>query len=139
MRRAGSHRRCRAGPAGPRWPAAGPPWRRTPMRTQDAIVGAGQAGLLLTHLLAQTGVDGLEGCSDAATPEVSDAVYSRASLVACLVFLAAAAPSGLELIYAHHERGFALHSLRPPALTRLYLQCGPDEAMEAWSDARIWE
>ena len=44
-----------------------------------------------------------------------------------------------ELIYASHERGFALHSMRSPELTRLYLQCAPDEDIANWPDERIWE
>jgi p-hydroxybenzoate 3-monooxygenase len=43
-----------------------------------------------------------------------------------------------ELIYAGHERGFALFSMRSPTLSRLYLQCGPDEDGSAWPDERIW-
>ena len=42
-------------------------------------------------------------------------------------------------MYAHHERGFALLSLRTPELSRLYLQCRPDEDLAAWPDDRIWE
>ena len=49
------------------------------------------------------------------------------------------APSTEELIYAFHERGFALHSLRSPTLTRLYLQVGPDEQIDDWPDDRIWQ
>ncbi len=49
------------------------------------------------------------------------------------------APSTEELIYAFHERGFALHSLRSPTLTRLYLQVGPDEQIGDWPDDRIWQ
>ena len=49
------------------------------------------------------------------------------------------APSSEELIYAHHERGFALLSMRSPELSRLYLQCSPDEDLAAWPDERIWE
>ena len=43
-----------------------------------------------------------------------------------------------ELIYAYHERGFALHSMRSPRITRLYLQVAPDEDIAAWPDERIW-
>jgi p-hydroxybenzoate 3-monooxygenase len=43
------------------------------------------------------------------------------------------------LIYAYHERGFALHSMRSPEITRLYLQCAPDEDLGKWPDERIWE
>jgi p-hydroxybenzoate 3-monooxygenase len=48
------------------------------------------------------------------------------------------APSTDELIYAFHERGFALHSLRSPTLTRLYLQVDPGEDIADWPDDRIW-
>src|SRR5262249_35018738 len=44
-----------------------------------------------------------------------------------------------ELIYVRHERGFALHSMRSPSITRLYLQVAPDEDLAAWPDGRIWE
>ena len=43
-----------------------------------------------------------------------------------------------ELIYANHERGFALYSMRSPTVTRLYLQVPADERIEDWSDDRIW-
>jgi len=55
-----------------------------------------------------------------------------------LGILAAVAPSTEELIYAHHPRGFALHSLRSPEISRLYLQVDPDESIDAWPDDRIW-
>ena len=41
-------------------------------------------------------------------------------------------------MYASHEDGFALHSMRSPEVTRQYLQVAPDEDMEAWPDQRIW-
>ena len=47
-------------------------------------------------------------------------------------------PSTDELIYAYSERGFALHSLRSPELSRLYVQCDPDDELETWPDERIW-
>ena len=56
-----------------------------------------------------------------------------------LGILAAVAPSSDELVYAHHERGFALLSLRSSELSRLYVQCRPDEDIEEWPDGRIWE
>ena len=49
------------------------------------------------------------------------------------------APSTAELIYARHERGFALHSLRSPTISRLYIQVDPSEDIEDWPDDRIWE
>lgn len=42
--------------------------------------------------------------------------------------------SRAELLYMHHERGFALYSMRSPRITRLYLQCRPDEDIREWSD-----
>ena len=53
--------------------------------------------------------------------------------------IAAVGPSSDELVYAHHERGFALLSMRSPELSRLYLQCAPDEDLGAWPDERVWE
>ena len=52
--------------------------------------------------------------------------------------LAKAPPSADELIYAHHERGFALVSTRSPSVQRLYFQCDPNDKVENWSDDRIW-
>ena len=56
-----------------------------------------------------------------------------------LGILAAVAPSSDELVYAHSPRGFALLSLRNPELSRLYIQCRPDEDLGEWPDDRIWE
>ena len=52
--------------------------------------------------------------------------------------LAAVAPSANELVYARHERGFALHSLRSPTVSRLYLQVDPGTEVSDWPDDRIW-
>ncbi len=65
-------------------------------------------------------------------------VFERAYPFAWLGILAEAAPSHEELIYAYHERGFALFSMRSPAITRLYLQVAPDEDIAQWSDDRVW-
>jgi p-hydroxybenzoate 3-monooxygenase len=58
---------------------------------------------------------------------------------AWLGILARVPPSTDELIYCNHERGFALHSLRSPELSRLYLQVDPDDDVEEWPDERIWD
>ena len=58
-------------------------------------------------------------------------MFERVYPFAWLGILAEVAPSSDELIYANHERGFALHSMRSPHLTRLYLQCAPDEEIDA--------
>ena len=82
------------------------------------------------------GCDGFHGISRAAVPGVE--VYQRDYPFAWLGILAAAAPTIDELIYAHHERGFALYSMRSPEITRMYLQVAPDEDPDAWPDDRIW-
>jgi p-hydroxybenzoate 3-monooxygenase len=56
-----------------------------------------------------------------------------------LGILAHAAPSSEELIYAYHERGFALHSLRSPTVSRLYIQVDNEDKIENWSDEQIWD
>jgi p-hydroxybenzoate 3-monooxygenase len=66
-------------------------------------------------------------------------VYERLFPFAWLGILAAAPPSSQELIYCYHERGFSLHSMRSPEVTRLYLQCAPDEDLAQWPDEKIWE
>jgi p-hydroxybenzoate 3-monooxygenase len=85
------------------------------------------------------GCDGFHGvCRDSIPPGVLT-VFEREYPFAWLGILAEAPPSNEELIYAHHERGFALHSMRSPTLTRLYLQVTPDEDLAEWPDARVWE
>ena len=85
------------------------------------------------------GCDGFHGVCRPSIPAGVLSFYERVYPFAWLGVLAEAAPSSRELIYANHRRGFALHSMRSPALTRLYLQCAPDEKLEDWPDARIWE
>ena len=85
------------------------------------------------------GCDGFHGVCRAAIPDGVLRETSREYPFGWLGILAEAAPSNEELIYAHHERGFALLSMRSPQLTRLYLQCRPDEPLEEWPDERIWE
>jgi p-hydroxybenzoate 3-monooxygenase len=84
------------------------------------------------------GCDGFHGASRASIPADVLRTYERVYPFAWLGILADAAPSKDELVYAHHERGFALFSMRSPQVTRLYLQCRPDEDLTQWSDARVW-
>ena len=84
------------------------------------------------------GCDGFHGISRGAFPEGALSVYERGYPFAWLGILAEAAPSQEELVYMHHQRGFALYSMRSPRITRLYLQCAPDEDIAQWSDDRIW-
>lgn len=86
-------------------------------------------------------IAGCDGFHGVCRPAIESAltVYERVFPFAWLGILAAAAPSSDELIYCYHERGFALHSMRTPEITRLYLQCAPDEDLAQWPDAKIWE
>jgi p-hydroxybenzoate 3-monooxygenase len=65
--------------------------------------------------------------------------YEHTYPVAWLGILAEAPPSLDELVYTYHDRGFALYSMRTPQVTRLYLQCAPDEDLAEWPDERIWD
>jgi p-hydroxybenzoate 3-monooxygenase len=85
------------------------------------------------------GCDGFHGICREAIPEGVLSVYEREYPFAWLGILAEVAPSSEELIYCYHERGFALHSMRSPRVTRLYLQCAPDEDIDEWPDERIWD
>jgi p-hydroxybenzoate 3-monooxygenase len=83
------------------------------------------------------GCDGFHGVTRAAATGLT--VFERAYPFAWLGILARTPPSHHELIYSYSDRGFALHSMRSPALTRLYLQVPPDEDLAGWPDDRIWE
>jgi p-hydroxybenzoate 3-monooxygenase len=85
------------------------------------------------------GCDGFHGVSRGAIPAGALRVFERDYPFAWLGILAAVAPSTDELIYASHDRGFALHSLRSPSISRLYLQVEPDTDVATWPDDAIWE
>jgi len=85
------------------------------------------------------GCDGYHGVSRPSIPAGVLREFSRDYAFGWLGILAAVAPSHDELIYAHNERGFALLSMRSPELSRLYLQCDPDENLAEWTDERIWQ
>jgi p-hydroxybenzoate 3-monooxygenase len=87
---------------------------------------------------AIAGCDGFHGISRPAVPAGLMTVWEREYPYAWLGILADVPPSTDELIYAHHPGGFALHSLRSPLVSRLYLQVAPDEEISAWPDDRIW-
>jgi p-hydroxybenzoate 3-monooxygenase len=87
---------------------------------------------------AIAGCDGFHGICRPSIPQGVLASYSREYPFGWLGILAEVAPSNDELVYCHHERGFALLSLRSPELSRLYLQCAPDERIDDWPDERIW-
>src|SRR5438067_160879 len=85
------------------------------------------------------GCDGFHGVCRGAIPEGVLTGYETVYPFAWLGILAAVAPSVEEVTYAYHDRGFALHSLRSPEISRLYLQCRPDEQLESWPDERVWQ
>jgi p-hydroxybenzoate 3-monooxygenase len=88
---------------------------------------------------AIAGCDGFHGICRPAFPDGLLTITEREYPYAWLGVLADVPPSTDELIYAHHERGFALHSLRSCTVSRLYLQVGPDESVDSWPDDRIWD
>ena len=85
------------------------------------------------------GCDGFHGICRRAIPSRALHIYERTYPFGWLGVLVEAPPSSEELIYALHERGFALVSTRSPQLQRMYLQCSPDDEVANWPDARIWE
>lgn len=97
---------------------------------------AGALRELATDFIA--GCDGSHGICRTSIPTSVVRTYERDYPVGWLGVLAEAAPSSDELVYSRHERGFALFSMRSPSVTRLYLQCAPDENVDRWTDERIW-
>ncbi|HEU4730863.1 MAG TPA: 4-hydroxybenzoate 3-monooxygenase [Kofleriaceae bacterium] len=82
------------------------------------------------------GCDGFHGIARAQIPDLQ--IHERIYPYAWFGILAEVAPSSDELIYAYHDRGFALLSMRSPTVSRLYFQCAPDEPVDAWTDEAIW-
>ncbi|MBZ5694461.1 MAG: 4-hydroxybenzoate 3-monooxygenase [Acidobacteriia bacterium] len=85
------------------------------------------------------GCDGFHGICRPSIPGGALTVFERIYPFGWLGILAEAPPSSDELIYAYHERGFALLSMRSPEISRLYIQCTPDEDISKWPDDRIWQ
>jgi p-hydroxybenzoate 3-monooxygenase len=85
------------------------------------------------------GCDGFHGICRSSIPSNLRTTYERVCPFGWLGILAEAPPSAHELIYANHQRGFALLSMRSPKISRLYLQCEPDEDVSRWPDDKIWE
>jgi p-hydroxybenzoate 3-monooxygenase len=88
---------------------------------------------------AIAGCDGFHGVCRDSVPDGALQFHVREYPFAWFGVLAQAPPSTEELIYCASDRGFALHSMRSPELSRLYFQCDPDEDVDAWSDEQIWE
>jgi p-hydroxybenzoate 3-monooxygenase len=84
------------------------------------------------------GCDGFHGVSRPMIPTDLRQEFQRVYPFGWFGILVESAPSSEELIYARHERGFALVSTRSPAVQRLYFQCDPRDHVDNWSDDRIW-
>jgi p-hydroxybenzoate 3-monooxygenase len=82
------------------------------------------------------GCDGFHGVARPALPARREFLHTYP--FGWLGMLVEAPPSSDELIYANHERGFALVSTRSPTIQRMYLQCDPHDDLANWSDDRIW-
>jgi p-hydroxybenzoate 3-monooxygenase len=93
------------------------------------------------HELACDAIAGCDGFHGVCRPSIPAGAITERELVypfGWLGILAEAAPATDELIYAWHEHGFALYSMRSPNVSRLYLQVPADERIEEWPDDRIW-
>jgi p-hydroxybenzoate 3-monooxygenase len=84
------------------------------------------------------GCDGFHGVTRPALPQEGRNDYQRVYPFGWFGILVDAPPSAPELIYARHERGFALVSTRSPTVQRMYFQCDPKDSVDNWSDDRIW-
>lgn len=85
------------------------------------------------------GCDGYHGVSRSTIPAHALQVYERVYPFGWLGILSETAPVSPELIYANHERGFALCSMRNHRLSRYYIQCPIGTEPEHWSDGRFWD
>jgi len=97
----------------------------------------GQAQRLDCDFIA--GCDGFHGVSRKSVPEAAIKLYEKVYPFGWLGVLADIPPVDHELIYARHERGFALCSMRSPTRSRYYIQCALDERIEDWSDERFFD
>ncbi|WP_320781699.1 4-hydroxybenzoate 3-monooxygenase [Streptomyces sp. CRN 30] len=85
------------------------------------------------------GCDGFWGVARKAIPEHLTQVFERTYPFGWLGILADVAPSHDELVYARHDRGFALLSMRSPSVSRLYLQVPEGTDADSWSDDAVWD
>lgn len=105
-------------------------------RPSVTFVHGGQAQRIDADFVV--GADGFHGVSRPMIPPGTREDFQRVYPFGWFGILVESAPSSDELIYAQHERGFALVSTRSPTVQRLYFQCDPHDKVEAWSDDRIW-
>lgn len=98
---------------------------------------AGQRHRVTCDFIA--GCDGYHGVSRSRIPSDKITNYERTYPFAWLGILAEAPPVTDELIYARHDNGFALYSMRSASRSRNYIQCRPDEDLDEWPDERVWD
>jgi p-hydroxybenzoate 3-monooxygenase len=85
------------------------------------------------------GCDGFHGICRPSIPDGVLSVFERDYPFGWLGILAESPPPDHELIYSYTDRGFALYAMRSMTVARLYLQCDPDDDIENWPNARIWD
>jgi len=103
---------------------------------QRPVIHLEPGGELVCDFVA--GCDGFHGLSRAAIPAEVLKVYDRIYPFGWLGILAQAAPCARDVTWGCHPQGFAMLSFRSPTVTRLYLQCPPDDDPDNWSDDRVW-
>jgi len=106
-------------------------------RPRLAFHVAGKRRELICDFIA--GCDGFHGVSRPTLPESIRQTFERVYAFGWVGILADVPPCSPELIYAGHDHGFALASMRSLTRSRYYLQCDLDDKVEEWSDARIWD
>ncbi len=120
-------------------------WNASDVTIQDAdsarpnLAWHGENGAERLECDFIVGCDGFHGVSRSAIPPRVQKTFERVYPFGWLGILADVPPVDHELIYANHERGFALASMRSPTRSRYYLQCGLDEELADWSDERFWD
>jgi p-hydroxybenzoate 3-monooxygenase len=97
----------------------------------------GEAFELRCEIVA--GCDGFHGVCRSRIPASRLRTFERVYPFGWLGILTHARPVSEELIYAFSDRGFALFSMRSPTVSRLYVQCDPNDPVEAWPDARVYD
>ncbi|WCT75094.1 4-hydroxybenzoate 3-monooxygenase [Sphingomonas naphthae] len=106
-------------------------------RPSVTFVHKGQAQRLECDFIA--GCDGFHGASRRAIPADRITAFEKVYPFGWLGILADVPPCDHELIYASHQRGFALASMRSETRSRYYVQVPADEKLEDWPDDRLWD
>jgi p-hydroxybenzoate 3-monooxygenase len=113
----------------------------------DGIDGTGPPTIEYSHNGAShtltcdfvAGCDGFHGIARKKIPAHLTRTYDKVYPYCWLGILARVPPSTNELIYAYHDNGFALHSMRSAEVSRLYVQCAVTNTLDDWPDERIWQ